>query len=163
MMNVNESESPTPLEIRDPSLNSTDILRRIEAEVYRRRAENKYPAAEMLQSVWQQLTPDAVSARVDDDYIFQLLKTLTVDSYLQEVRFSSTVPVVGWLIVAIRRAWNWMSTRWYVLPVLKQQSRYNEQVIISMYRLLQTNRALQQQVDELQRQLSNLENTSGSV
>jgi len=162
-MNTNEISSQIPLEIRDPSLNPADILRRIEVQIHRRRAENKYPAAEELQLAWRQLVPNAIFARVDDDYIFQLLKALTVDSYLQEVRFSSTVPVVGWLIVAIRRAWNWMSTRWYVLPVLKQQSRYNEQVIISMYRLLQSNRALQQQVDELRQQLSNLENTSGGA
>jgi len=160
-MKTIENTSQPPLEIRDPSLNSADILRRIESQISRRRAENKYPAVDELQAAWLPLVPDTASVRIDDDYIFQLLKELTVDSYLQEVRFSSSVPMVGWLIVAIRRAWNWMSTRWYVLPVLKQQTRYNEQVIISMYRLLQSNLALQQQIDELRQQLSKLENASG--
>ncbi len=161
-MKTIENTSQTPLEIRDPSLDSADILRRIESQISRRRAEIKYPAADELQAAWLPLVPDTTSVRIDDDYIFQLLKELTVDSYLQEVRFSSSVPMVGWLIVAIRRAWNWMSTRWYVLPALKQQTRYNEQVIISMYRLLQSNLALQQQMDELRQQLSKLENASGS-
>lgn len=151
-----------PLEIRDISLTPADILARIDAQISHRRAENKYPPADELRSAWSQLVPDTVSTHVDDDYIFQLLKELTMASYLQEVRFSSTVPIVGQVIVAIRRAWNWMSTRWYVLPLIKQQSRYNEQVIVSMYRLLQSNQALQTQVNELQQRLSKLEHTGGN-
>ncbi len=158
-MNTNKNTPQIPLEIRDAALNPADILQRIEMQISRRRAENKYPMVDELQSAWSPVEPDTSLAHIDNDYIFQLLKDLTTDSYLQEVRFTSNVPLVGGLIVATRRAWNWMSTRWYVLPLLKQQSRYNEQVIISMYRLLQSNRALQQQVDELQRRLSKIERT----
>ncbi len=160
-MDANKPNPQIPLEIRDPALNAAGLIRRIAEQVSRRRAEGLYPSADKLRAAWPQTAPGSKAALIDDDYIFRLLKDLTVDSYLQEVQFTSTAPVVGPVIVAVRRAWNWMSTRWYVLPLFKQQSRYNEQVIISMYRLLQSNRALQAQVDELQQRLTNLERADG--
>ncbi|HEY3111849.1 MAG TPA: glycosyltransferase family 2 protein [Chloroflexota bacterium] len=37
--------------------------------------------------------------------------------------FRSSLPGVA----AFRSAWNWMSTRWYLVPILDQQSRFNQQ------------------------------------
>jgi hypothetical protein len=44
---------------------------------------------------------------------------------LQEHRFTSRVPLIGGLIAAFRTAWNNISARWYVAPVLRQQSEFN--------------------------------------
>ncbi len=70
---------------------------------------------------------------------------------LREPRFTSQVPVFGPLIVAIRRFWNWMSTKWYIQPILEQQNRFNQQLVESLD-------ALAAKVMELQRQLVGLQN-----
>jgi hypothetical protein len=44
---------------------------------------------------------------------------------LREHRFTSRVPLIGGLIAAFRTAWNNISARWYVAPVLRQQSEFN--------------------------------------
>jgi hypothetical protein len=44
---------------------------------------------------------------------------------LLEPRFVSTTPVVGTALVSVRRFWNWMSTKWYLRPILRQQSEFN--------------------------------------
>ena len=54
------------------------------------------------------------------------LQPLRDAAVLQEHRFTSRVPVVGGLIAAFRSAWNSISTRWYVAPLLHQQSRFNQ-------------------------------------
>ena len=42
--------------------------------------------------------------------------------------FRSAVPLIGPAIAAVRGAWNWMSTRWYLAPILEQQNAYNREV-----------------------------------
>ncbi len=51
---------------------------------------------------------------------------------LPEPRLSSSVPVLGPLVVALRRFWNWLATRWYVRPVFDQQSTFNERLVLSL-------------------------------
>lgn len=51
---------------------------------------------------------------------------------LREPRFSSRLPVIGPLIVALRRFWNWLSTKWYVQPILQQQNQFNEGLVRSL-------------------------------
>jgi len=47
----------------------------------------------------------------------------------QERPFTSSTPVLGPVIIWVRRAWNSMSTRWYVLPILEQQVRFNSTLV----------------------------------
>lgn len=47
---------------------------------------------------------------------------------LIEPCFSSNTKIVGPLLVRIRRAWNWMSTKWFVAPILQQQREFNAMV-----------------------------------
>jgi hypothetical protein len=47
---------------------------------------------------------------------------------LQEHRFRSAIPLVGPLIARLRAAWNSVSTKWYVRPLLQQQNEFNELV-----------------------------------
>ncbi len=44
---------------------------------------------------------------------------------LEERPFTSSVPVVGGLIVAVRNVWNSVAAKWYVRPLLEQQNQYN--------------------------------------
>lgn len=44
---------------------------------------------------------------------------------LEEKPFSSSVPVVGGLIVAFRNTWNSVAAKWYIRPIIDQQNQYN--------------------------------------
>ena len=44
---------------------------------------------------------------------------------LEEIPFTSSVPVVGGLIVGFRNAWNSVAAKWYVRRIAQQQTRYN--------------------------------------
>lgn len=50
-----------------------------------------------------------------------LLAEAGAQAVLAEHQFRSSLP----LVAALRRAWNSLSTRWYVLPLLHQQTRFN--------------------------------------
>jgi hypothetical protein len=48
---------------------------------------------------------------------------------LHEYRFRSQVPFIGPLIARLRELWNGVSTRWYVRPIIQQQSEFNRQLV----------------------------------
>lgn len=48
---------------------------------------------------------------------------------IHEQPFVSHAPIIGPLIIRLRYAWNWMSTRWWVLPMVAQQNRFNLELI----------------------------------
>src|SRR5438128_11447223 len=48
---------------------------------------------------------------------------------IQEQPFSSQVPVFGKAIVLARNAWNWMSTKWWVRPIVVQQNNFNLELV----------------------------------
>jgi GT2 family glycosyltransferase len=48
---------------------------------------------------------------------------------IEALPFRSTVPVIGPLIAQFRRLWNRVSTEWYVRPLIRQQTEFNEQVV----------------------------------
>jgi hypothetical protein len=59
---------------------------------------------------------------------------------IDEPTFQSAVPLIGPLIAAFRRAWNNVSTRWYVRPMMDQQQRFNvlvSQLLAEQARLLE--------------------------
>ncbi|MDP2661767.1 MAG: hypothetical protein Q8R28_13650 [Dehalococcoidia bacterium] len=70
----------------------------------------------------------------------------------QEQPFTSSAPVVGPIIVSVRRAWNWMSAKWYVRPILEQQTAFNSavvQIITEMTTILeQQEQALSNRIQE---------------
>lgn len=47
---------------------------------------------------------------------------------IEERPFTSTTPLIGPLLVWLRTAWNNVSTKWYVRPMLTQQNSYNQLV-----------------------------------
>lgn len=54
---------------------------------------------------------------------------LRAQQELQEHRFQSRVPILGPLIVALRSLWNNIATKWYVRPLLIQQSIFNRLLV----------------------------------
>lgn len=57
------------------------------------------------------------------------LGELTPLAAIREHPFHSDVPLVGGLIARFRQAWNRVSTEWYVKPMMRQQSQFNETLI----------------------------------
>lgn len=53
--------------------------------------------------------------------LLALLAEAEATAVLAEHQFESGLP----LVAALRRAWNSVATRWYVLPILHQQTRFN--------------------------------------
>ena len=60
------------------------------------------------------------------------LKELDQRAVIQETEFHSTVPIIGPLIAAFRRRWNSVATKWYVLPMIHQQARFNALMITAL-------------------------------
>ena len=74
----------------------------------------------------------------------QLLKALRENQAIREQPFASQVPLLGRLIVAIRNGWNSVAAKWYVRPMIHQQSIFNAQVVDYLEVLQQHLTVLQQ-------------------
>jgi hypothetical protein len=57
---------------------------------------------------------------------------LASSARIVERPFVSNVPIVGPWIVRLRVVWNWMSTTWYVRPLIEQQNAFNAAVVDSL-------------------------------
>lgn len=76
---------------------------------------------------------------------------------LREHPFESRAPIIGPLIVKLRYLWNWMSTKWYILPILKQQNDFNTATTKTLRETLTTVESLAQSLQHLQAQMAELE------
>lgn len=75
-----------------------------------------------------------------------VLAPLREAALLREHRFTSRVPLAGGLIAAFRRAWNSVSTRWYVAPLMQQQTEFNQ---MTVQRLAEVMERLERQAEQL--------------
>ncbi|HLH71872.1 MAG TPA: transposase [Chloroflexota bacterium] len=57
---------------------------------------------------------------------------LAKHAQIAEPEFTSPTAVLGPAIVAVRRFWNWMSTKWYVRQVIQQQNAFNAEVVATV-------------------------------
>ncbi len=57
---------------------------------------------------------------------------LRQQAIVEEKPFESGAPLVGSLIVWVRRAWNSVATKWYVRPLLQQQNEVNQLLVDSL-------------------------------
>jgi ATP-dependent helicase/DNAse subunit B len=71
-----------------------------------------------------------------------LIAELEARQTIREQPFRSDKPIVGPLVAWFRTVWNSISTRWYVLPLLQQQNRFNHAVT-------RATQALVERLDEL--------------
>jgi GT2 family glycosyltransferase len=77
---------------------------------------------------------------------------------IQEHQFRSDVPILGPLIAAFRRRWNSVSTRWYVQPIIRQQSEFNARVVRMLGHFTQD---MRRAVNRLDRQKGRLNQQEG--
>lgn len=155
------------IEIGDPDIDAAELNRRIAAQVEARREQGAYRDA-VAEVGPAALLPcdDAVAgntavgedrARSPSAALDAQLVDLMVDAGLQEPRFTSDVPVFGPLIVGFRRLWNWMSTKWYVLPLMWAQSDLNARYSVLLSHLFKRQQDSAKTISELESRISELE------
>lgn len=124
------------------------------------------PAAQMKQireAVYKSKESNQDTHSVLADYFSRLetlrdrVTDLESKMLLKEQPFVSHAPVIGPLIIRVRYLWNWMSTKWYLLPLIEQQNRYNMAVTQTMRETLTTMEGLLAQVQDLQVRHSQLQ------
>jgi hypothetical protein len=158
----------SPIEIRDSALDGEAIVQYVQAQVAHRRAKGAYDSISTMLSA-DLLRPDQPGSLLiptPDEFpgLRESLAELIAAGQLHEPDFTSSAPYVGPLIVAVRRLWNWMSTKWYVRPILLQQTDVNARttrVISELVRwhALDTHRLsqLEKRVAELEASLAHLQ------
>jgi len=156
---MTENGSPV-IEIRDPALDGPAIARSVQEQAIRRGAQG-------AQSVdWAALIPEPLQpgiaasdsdAATDFPGLRESLAELIGRSKLDEPDFQSAVPLFGPLIVAMRRVWNWMSTKWYVRPMMAQQSDLNARSARAISDLAQWHELDARRLDQLETRLADLE------
>jgi hypothetical protein len=169
------SEGPQAVvEIRDPELDGDALAREMVEAVAQRRAEGAYDldlASRGPKALRPREGQEPAEGGVITHYpgfpgLQEAVAELIVRGELHEPDFASDTPLIGPAIVAIRRLWNWMSTKWYVRPILREQSQANVRTawVISdlmMWHELDADRIrqLELQVHELGARLAELEKT----
>lgn len=150
----------TIIEIRDPALEPEKILHQVQARIEHRMTQGGYgpnPAQLGPASLRSPLDTSAETPLSEFPGLDEALVTLAAKTTLSETRFTSSVPVIGPLIVIVRGWWNWMSTKWYVLPILQQQSHVNARVSLILDSLAQWQVLNASAVAHLQARVTDLE------
>lgn len=111
------------------------------------------PAAEIDASL---AAPAPIAAPLDQE-ILPALRDLNAQWMIREQPFTSNTPLIGPLIVKVRDAWNWMSTKWYVRPILWQQSEVNVRTSHVISDLAQWHELDARRVSRLESRLAELE------
>ena len=142
------------LEIRDPQINQQKIL----AQVMKRAATHHYHLdLEMAGPENLRHGEEQESSAVKFSELHEQLIDLMVDHTLIEPDFQSAVPLFGRLIVGFRRVWNWVATKWYLRPIMQQQSGLNAQMALIMYQMLQENIQFEGQISHLKQEIAQLQ------
>jgi hypothetical protein len=152
---VAESEPPV-IEIRDPTVDGEAIARQVREQAARR-TYGPDPAGaglERLRGVHTGLLPERGVNRVE---VRAGVAELLASGDLLEPGFTSQTPVVGPLIVAVRRFWNWMSTKWYLRPLIRQQTAVNLQTGYLISELVQWCELDAQRLGQLEARVAELE------
>jgi len=90
------------------------------------------------------------------------VRKLESKTLIKQHPFVSHAPVIGPLIVKIRTFWNWMSTKWYALPLIRQQNDYNMAVSQALRDVVAATESLSQSIRDLQIRLAALEENRSS-
>ncbi len=85
------------------------------------------------------------------------LHELESSQFLEEPPAISARPAIGGLIVGSRKLVRHLFLKWYTVPLLRQQNSFNRNATLSFRDVVQRNRRLQQDLDELQRRVDALE------
>ena len=61
-------------------------------------------------------------------------------------------------MIKIRQTWHWMSTKWYMIPILMQQSDINSELIVFLIKSAQVQEKQAATIAELEERITQLEN-----
>ena len=147
-MRTPEEEAAT-IHIPDPALDEAAIQARIADAVATR---SYLPDVAYIGP--EKLRPEHTAvAQASTETLNRLMIDLMAQEPLHEKPFTSHVPIFGPLIAAFRTAWNSLSTRWYVLPMMQQQARLNQQMLLVLNELAQRHELDTQRIAELEARL----------
>jgi len=154
-----ENNSPV-IEIHDPALDGQAIAQAVREQAIQRRAQGAQ-LVDWTALVPELLQPDISASDSDAEAGFpglrESLAELIGRSKLEEPDFQSAAPLIGPVVVAVRRLWNWMSTKWYVRPILWQQSEVNFRTSHVISDLAQWHELDTRRVSQLEVRLAELE------
>jgi hypothetical protein len=148
------------IEIHDPALDGEAIARRVCQRVAQRQAEGAYgpdPAALGIETLRPDRGASATNVVVGFPGLHEALAELIASGDLAESRFTSNMPLLGSFVVVVRRFWNWMSTKWYVRPILSQQSGVNARAARLISELAQWHELDTRRLGELEARVAELE------
>jgi transcription elongation GreA/GreB family factor len=157
---MTEDRSPV-IEICDPALDGQAIARLVQQQAARRLAENAGRLDRAALSP-EPLQPGSVTLGRDVappgfPGLRESLAELIGRGHLDEPDFKSDTPLIGPAIVAVRRLWNWMSAKWYVRPVLWQQSDVNARTTRAISDLANWHELDARRLGQLEAQVAELE------
>ncbi|MEZ4594913.1 MAG: hypothetical protein R3D55_27790 [Chloroflexota bacterium] len=142
-------EAAATIHIPDPALDEQSIRARLAEALAARRY-----LPDVAQIGPKALRPENTAvAPSTTETLNRLMIDLLAQEPLHEKPFTSAVPLLGPVIVAFRTAWNWLSTRWYVLPIMQQQARLNQQMLLVLTELAQRHELDTQRIAHLEAQL----------
>lgn len=147
--------------IRDPQIDVEALMEQVRQNVARRRAEGAYQ--EDLDAIADQVRLQVLESGVvtapghGSVGAAGLLAELEARWLVREVPFTSNVPVIGPVIVAVRKAWNWMSAKWYVRAILEQQVTFNALIVRVLVDTTTSNEILATSLADLQTRCNELE------
>lgn len=153
------------IEIRDPEVDMAQVRHQLLTRLQQQAAAGGYgpPVQELGPEALRRSQRGMARRAAATAQLDQLLIRLNTTGQLQAPTFQSGAPFIGRVIVAIRRAWNWMSTKWYVQPIMTQQTEHNQLVTLSLSELAQWQELYEQRLAELQQRLVELEQRLAST
>ena len=95
-------------------------------------ASSSPPATPELFQVPEQPEAPQYTSNASHTHIRDLKNELYALHSLPEHRFTSDMPVVGPLFAGFREAWLSVAARWYVWPIVQQQSTFNLRTVQSL-------------------------------
>lgn len=158
---INAMNDVTVLEINDATLDSQYILEKVAQRVTRRDKAGLYDLTDNVESISLIMSDSDKTSVTDISELRQDSMTLLQYSQLHETSFTSHIPFIGNMIVRFRYLWNWISTKWYVLPIMHQQSSFNQRVSITINKIIEYQEFLNLQLHHLQTRMAFLEEKEG--
>jgi len=126
-------------------LTPAEQMRRIREAVHTSDTTSSKEAHEALATYFARL--DVLNRRIVD---------LESKMEVREQPFISNAPVVGPLIVGFRTLWNWMSTKWYVNPLIQQQNEFNMTMTQTLREMIVSVEALARSVQDMQTRIGDV-------
>lgn len=135
-----ERHAADQLEAEDRARRVSEMLQQIRAGVRQRQAERA-----------ANLSARQVNERQSDQWspIADRFADLQARAVVVEKPFISHMPVLGPLIAFVRRTWNSVATRWFVLPMVQQQNEFNQLVVDALRRSLTASAQLGSRLEDV--------------